>query len=1097
MVSHKSKIKILSWLLIVTNIFLIVMPIQSFSAENSWWDKNWSYSKQITVPIDTSIDIAKFQPIDIRLDFENKCWAKDTKQHSIRVCCFDDTNWEELESQIYNLEYSSDNYISGCSLVFLIPEFAKGNEKYYVYYDDSEKPDPSYTDHVDLEESYYRYEPIPGYPLESYFYKIIDSGYIIYAVSQKGQLMGYNTGQHVTKMKEDTTEVLPKNGDLFAAFDFKYVYDEGVFSYSSTSQKLVSKEIKVDGNLMVEFGIVTTSSEDDLKTAATYKYYYCPTKNTRIHIHAKHETLEEIEVYKNARTDGTYASLQCGGVKSNSIGDLNFGNILPNIHHTDEMNNIAHYEIDTDPEYIPIDPDIRILKIQDDVDLGEKPWICFDEGELGTSHAVIFSSDSVLKAGNNERDGIQLNSFEMDYPHFPGLENNIATIQAGRNSFEIGENHDLIIPADFIAEFDAEFFSSQNGGYKIVDEEAEIFQELVKIKPEQSSEIVDDVSDLVTHDLEVFAHLAPSFPFGSSISAILGINFSYLSAELYKDGEFINSGTLVRLPMRAIEEFGNAITLSQVISVLSMFDWKNVSFFKSIIFKDLIEGKYVVKLFIENPILGKERKFIGFSIIDLKKDVKTHIFARSEASTDISVLDQNNQEVEGAEILLEKDNVIIAEDFTNNKGFVNLKAPYILDSYVLKVFYKGSLVHEESIKLKLISQFFSTKKSIKIERFNLDLKITDSWQQSPDFELKPILLNEDSEEKVTFNAEKISNSDYKFSNIAPGKYKLNLRYKSYTVEREIQINNNENLNIEFLAEFEIKLKTCDSRGLQYSDAKVTIEKNGKKLILDYVDSLIIASIPPGNYKLQVYKDGDLVGSRKLAVFGDYRLDVITNHESFYPLLIIIACICSITISLFISYLKKEKKYFLTILPISTIVLSLVYPWWNIFGSNNELITSTNMYVIPTNLVTINTISDTISGETAYIPEIFISLISLFLIFSISAVTLTIVNYFFIKNKKIFILTSILSILFLVGSIGLFTIGMNALSETGLGSFIGQGTLSIKIPGESDSISVLSNWGPGIGFYLSFAAPLVILINLYFNKLKLIWEKYNGKKERKE
>ena len=67
-------------------------------------------------------------------------------------------------------------------------------------------------------------------------------------------------------MKKGIVEVLPKNGELFAAFDFKYCYDDGLFDYSSTSQKLVSKEIFVDGNLMLEFRIVSTSKYNDLKT---------------------------------------------------------------------------------------------------------------------------------------------------------------------------------------------------------------------------------------------------------------------------------------------------------------------------------------------------------------------------------------------------------------------------------------------------------------------------------------------------------------------------------------------------------------------------------------------------------------------------------------------------------------------------------------------------------------------------------------------------------------------------------------------------------------------------------------------------------------
>jgi len=125
--------------------------------------------------------------------------VRNENQHSIRVVSWDGNNWHELESQIYDLEKSNDNFINSCGLVFLIPEFADGNEKYYVYYSDTEKDNPNYEDHVQIEESYYHYEPISGYALESSFFKITDDGYCNYLVSQEGQFMGYNTGQHIQK----------------------------------------------------------------------------------------------------------------------------------------------------------------------------------------------------------------------------------------------------------------------------------------------------------------------------------------------------------------------------------------------------------------------------------------------------------------------------------------------------------------------------------------------------------------------------------------------------------------------------------------------------------------------------------------------------------------------------------------------------------------------------------------------------------------------------------------------------------------------------------------------------------------------------------
>ena len=114
--------------------------------------------------------------------------------------------------------------------------------------------------------------------------------------------------------------------------------------------------------------------------------------------------------------------------------------------------------VDIDPEYIPEESDIRIISYIDDVDLGKNAWISFDEGKTGFAHSIIFNSNNVLVSGTNEKEGLQINAFEMDYPHLPGLENNIATIQIGRNSFETGGDHDLIIPVILLPSLMQNFF---------------------------------------------------------------------------------------------------------------------------------------------------------------------------------------------------------------------------------------------------------------------------------------------------------------------------------------------------------------------------------------------------------------------------------------------------------------------------------------------------------------------------------------------------------------------------------------------------------------------------------------------------------------
>ena len=128
------------------------MPLPTPAEDVLWWDDDWSYRQEIPIPFDTSLSIAKYQPIDTFIEFENPCWAKNDQEHSLRVVLQYGENVIELDSQIYKLDFLDQTHIQGCGLVFLIPEEAHGKEQYYVYYDHSEKTAPNYVDHVSIEE---------------------------------------------------------------------------------------------------------------------------------------------------------------------------------------------------------------------------------------------------------------------------------------------------------------------------------------------------------------------------------------------------------------------------------------------------------------------------------------------------------------------------------------------------------------------------------------------------------------------------------------------------------------------------------------------------------------------------------------------------------------------------------------------------------------------------------------------------------------------------------------------------------------------------------------------------------------------------------
>ena len=117
----QSKKLIFTIICIISSLFLISnqnvisinnnINVTSHETPSYLWNNDWSYYQEIIIPIHTSDLISKYQPIDMIIEFENNCWAKDTIHNSIRICSWFNENWYELESQIYNLNYTQNNCI--------------------------------------------------------------------------------------------------------------------------------------------------------------------------------------------------------------------------------------------------------------------------------------------------------------------------------------------------------------------------------------------------------------------------------------------------------------------------------------------------------------------------------------------------------------------------------------------------------------------------------------------------------------------------------------------------------------------------------------------------------------------------------------------------------------------------------------------------------------------------------------------------------------------------------------------------------------------------------------------------------------------------
>jgi len=1052
----------------------------------SWWDRDWNFRQELIIPISTEDEIAHFQPIDMYVFFENRCWTINEVDTSIRVICWKNNRWFELESQIYNLDFSEENkYINGCNLIFLIPEFADGTEKYFIYYDDEKTISTDYPDHLTLLEASFHHEPIPGQKVETKFYAIKEEEFYVYYVAQEGFLIGQWMGQAIVKLENNTTEIKSEDAGHVASFSFSYYRSNNQDDISSTGQKLVSKEIIEDGNIMVKFKITSESFLGEIRTSNIYTYYFCPSEDKRIRIQVNHKALQESYVGKDVDFwDGSYASLYLFKCRSNSIKDLNFGSLLPYFQLYGKDDIIKSYYLNPNPN--SGEPTL-FLPASDECYLGKKAWVSFYNDEGITRSIMLSSNDDILQSGTDEKDGVQVRGFEVEFIDMPGLEADISAVHLMRNSYESGV-YDRVIPSDFNVRFNAEYFTSNKGGCELVDKEAELFNK--SINNNHNQYITDDASlesEEKRYNLTVYTHFAPSFPIGSFLSLITGKNFSYLSAELYEDNTPIAIGASSRIKsIPRVSLHAEDLNFIEIIGTyLSLIDLRNSTFLKNIKFDNLPEGRYIVKIFREHSPLIKEREFIGLCTVDLKGDTYTHIICKREGCIQVDIKDQNKNNLANTKVCVFLDDFLIDEDFTDENGELTFKLPYIKSTteYKLKVFYDSFNVHEENFKLKYLRLNKPIKFSIEIPLYDINFRIVDSFGLPPDIILIPTLSSSETEEPKIIKATEIADNIFTFSNLYPSSYKLRINYKTFKVEKNLEIPSSKDLiDIEFPAEFDLKIHVFDSFGMDISNAKVNVNRNIINLE-DKTNSRGLArfSLPPGEYTIKSFEN-----EIKIMVTGDEEISFVTEKspDVFFYLTVVSLFLIIIALAIFL-WKKISLSIFTKMLVIVLLILALVMPWWYLNGTNHKASVEYNINIYPWSqkIVSKTTFEGNKYLELSTVPDIvnqFLMGVLLLTILCIFCIAVSII-FDILKKYKLEKIMAFGTIIILVVVILLFGYGIDQLSAVGIGSICGSDQISINIPYSAEYIDINASWCFSIGFYLCLISLLALIIPRVFIK----------------
>ncbi len=1072
----KSRISILIIILLLSSS---IIQIKANSNYNSQDIDKLTYKQEINIPIDTSIDIAKFQPIDLRVEFSNPCWAIDEKHHSIRVGIDDGSDLVEIDSQIYDLEYIDDANIKSCSLVFLIPEKANGKEKYYVFYDSSETEAPNYEDHLTLEDTHYYFEPISGQKIDFDYFGIFEDGLIIYAVIQKGEIIG-NPVSHTIAKCIPNADILETNTiEQLAAFDLRYgVKGEPDYTGPSAATK-ATKKIIVDGNLMVRLRVESTSPQGNIITDNIYTYYFCPTETKRIFVNVDHEVIKTINIEDPDVLDGAYTGIITIKARSTTIEKMNVGNLLPNLNLYDETESIKEYYVPSDPESVAKE---LILSTEDDIDLGSKGWVSLSDPTTGKVHGLIMDSNIGFVDGAD--DGIQIKSYVKQNIKLPGIEGDTGSVFLGRNAYEKGENQLTVLPQDFHVNFNVLFITDENEGYEKVDTESKIFQTLIKTFPVSRGNVTDGAEEEDKYSLTVSVHFAPSAPMGSLLSALLGKNILYISAELYKENSFKSAGSIGRLPIGAIElDFEDKSFLQILKTLVGMFDWRNISFFKKIRFPDLEPGTYVVKIYKENLLFNREKQYIGFSIVKLEKDEKVRIFCRPQGTVKLSIVDQFDYAIENVKFSLESNGETIANAISDKNGTVLLNAPcYTVKPYILKVLYQGFLIEEKKVKLGFVNRFVKLKESFSIEHFKLNLNLKDKWGFAPAVEVDPELTSSEMIEPVRITAEKTREGEYLFTNLYPAEYDLFMKFKSFEVENKLSIPEDNSVDVLFPAEYELDFDTMNSYGYSLSGGEITIQRNTKteRLSIDKNGKVKI-TVPPGQYKIIVNSENKDIAKQEIHVRGDKEIDILTSQESFFHNIVIYLGIILAIFSILFMFLKKKFYTGMTLFVLALLIMALFSPWWILNGDDGNIETSTKTLLFPPKIVTLSSSSDIIGGDVSQVPSeitMILALLSILLVISCLIIFTTI----FTKERlrRTTMVFSILSIVFLIFTVSIFSYAMGQITGVGVGSFMGNGNLETSLPGIAEGEILPSSWGPGIGFLLAIISFVIIVI-LFFQK----------------
>lgn len=1026
-------------------ISIVVMP---FSISAGTDHSVFKYREEIEIPVDTSDPNSRYYPIDLRIYFDHPCWARDEVNRSLRVFVYHEGRYIELESQIYNLNFTDSSHIRSCNVVFLIPDFADGSERYFVFYSDEETSSPYYEDHVSLKEGRFYYEPISGYKADVRYYMIEEDGYTPFLVCYDGSVTGLSFSQRVIKLKEKSRGISLNNWLLAATYALMYLDESKSTGSVSSNERFLSKKVFVDGNLMVKFGIESESADGNIITKNIYTYYYSPISDKRI-IVSSYQRVEDKRISTGLGAQGgVIASMITSIIKSTNIKELNTGVFIPYLHFLSEENILKEYRF---PRDIGVTYWKWIILPKDDEDLSKEPWISMDFGKDGETFALLFTNNTFLSEG---RLGLQISAGVSKWIDMPGLLIQGMGAAVGRNSYEKGEEEILELPSNFETRFVSEFFYTKDG-YEKVQDELKMFAKVFSSYDMKERWNDKDNANKETYDLTVIPTLQGlSHPL---LATIAKFPVPLVTVELYKDGELVSSTILKRLPIIKLRGIPGRI---REIGKYLYPDIKNFSLLQEARFPGMEEGRYTVKVFLR---VGKIEKFIGLDVINLDKDKRCVIVCKPEAELEYTIRDQRGNPVEDISLEVIKDGETVEIAHGKGNGVVRIRLP--ISNYKIRATYKGLEIFSERVRFSEFLPLLRLHREKTIHLYSVEIQLLD-------------MLGFPFEGDVHLDLDGIEPDFYGnhfiFTNIPEGEYTLRIIYKSFEHKEAIRVSEGKRLTLRIPVEYRLKIDVKDLLCVK-KVVDVRLTREDKQILCS--ENLNSLQIPPGKYKLYIFEGDKLIASILLDIQGDTDLAIFVEDSS---LTIVIPIIALFLFILSIVFIRRGIEIIFLSICIFLLTISISLPVWELRGNEKGYGVQSIIYLYSPCVFVFKSYKDLNWGESTPLPETVNILFAVVIVLIILDI-LMIFLHLYLGDRRSGKITFILSMAVSVVAISLLYVLLSLILSASVGGLFGCERLTFEFSGIGE-VHIMSAWSLGRGFLLLLLSLCAKILYIFLHKM---------------